>query len=109
MPRNGTKNLIPLNKRTKEEQKRISRAAGIASGEARRKKRLLRDTLEDLLSIKSPNGETYQNDISIALLQAALKGDVRAYEVIRDTIGQKPVDKSLTEIELPIFKNDLDE
>ena len=31
--------------------------------------------------------------MSTALLQAAIKGNVRAYEVIRDTIGEKPVER----------------
>lgn len=31
--------------------------------------------------------------LSVSIFQKALKGDVRAFEVIRDTIGQKPIDK----------------
>ena len=109
MPRDGTANLIPLSQRTKEERKEISTKAGIASGEARRKKKLLRETLEDLLSGKTESGNTYQEDITIALVKAAMEGDVKAYEVIRDTIGQKPADKLEAEIDLPTFRNDLDE
>lgn len=36
---NGTKNLVPLNKRTPEEQKEISRKGGLASAAARRKRK----------------------------------------------------------------------
>ena len=34
-----------------------------------------------------------QNKISLALIQKALKGDIKAFEVIRDTIGEKQSDK----------------
>ena len=88
MPRNGTKNLKPLNTRTKEDQKKIRSAGGIASGKARRERKTLREELLALLSA----GDT-QKDINLALIQRALNGDTKAYEVVRDTIGEKPVDK----------------
>mgnify|MGYP007012483719 CR=1 FL=1 len=93
MPRNGTKNLKPLNTRTKEEQKEICSKAGKKSGESRRKRKTLREELLALLS----DGDT-QNKLSLALIQEALNGNnagsvTRAFEVIRDTIGEKPADK----------------
>ena len=93
MPRNGTKNLKPMNKRTKEEQKKIASMGGKASGEARRRRKTLR---EELLAILE-DGDT-QNQITLALIQEAKSGNnagsvTKAYEVIRDTIGEKPVDK----------------
>ena len=42
--------LIPLNRRTKEEQKRIASAAGKASGESRRRKADLRRMAQDILT-----------------------------------------------------------
>ena len=51
MPRDGTKNLIPQNKRTKEKQKEISVMGGKASGEARRKKKKTSDILTSLLNL----------------------------------------------------------
>ena len=44
------KDLIPLNKRTKEEQKRITTMGGKASGIARREKATMRKSLELLLN-----------------------------------------------------------
>lgn len=93
MPRDGTKNLIPLNKRTKEEQKKISRAGAIKSRDNRRARKTLR---EELLAILS-SGDI-QNRMSLALIQEALDGNkagsvTKAYEVVRDTIGEKPVEK----------------
>lgn len=84
----GSDNLIPLNKRTKEEQKAITTAGGIASGESRRARKTLKEELLLLLS----EGDT-QKSVSVALLQKAMDGDVKAFEVLRDTIGERPVEK----------------
>ena len=101
-------NLIPQSKRTKAEQRAIARAGGIASGKARREKKALRETLEELLAMPIKTGKkddlekikcianvkgkniTMQETIMLAMLNKAAKGDVRAAEYIRDTIGQKP-------------------
>lgn len=82
------KNLIPHNKRSKSEARENGRKGGIASGESRRKRKSLREQLEILLE----NGNT-QESIAVALVEKAMSGDVRAFEVLRDTIGEKPVDK----------------
>ena len=37
-------------------------------------------------------GDT-QESITIALIEKAMQGDTKAFEVIRDTIGEKPTDK----------------
>lgn len=51
-----------------------------------------RKTLKETLLMMLEEGNT-QNDITLALLQKALNGDTKAYEVIRDTVGEKPTDK----------------
>lgn len=70
---------------------------GKASGKARRAKRDLKIALEMILEseIKSKSGETMTTTEAMcrALMKKALKGDVRAFETIRDTIGQKPIDR----------------
>lgn len=43
------KNLIPLNERTKSEQREIATQGGIASGKARREKKTIQKILADLL------------------------------------------------------------
>jgi hypothetical protein len=94
---NNSENLIPLDERTKEEQREIAKKGGIASGEARRKKRDLRMALEALLEkdFENDNGEHKSGAelISTKLFQSALNGNVKAFEMIRDTAGQKPVEK----------------
>ena len=99
MPRNGTKNLKPNTRenRTKEEQKQIAIKGGIASGKARREKKTLRQCLEILLerTLKDKKGieMTGAEAVSLKVFEKALKGDIRAFEVLRDTAGQKPVEK----------------
>jgi len=87
MPRGNPQNLKP-NVGTKEERRERSRKAGIASGKARQARKTLREELLALLSA----GKT-QTDMNLALIARALNGDVKAYEVVRDTIGEKPVEK----------------
>lgn len=94
-------NLIPLNQRTKNEQRDIARKAGIASGEARRKKADMRKSMQNLLNMKiTPQQEatlkqlglisdewTYSDLINVAAMKQAMKGNVRAMEFVRDTAG----------------------
>ena len=83
-------NLIPIRKGqlSKEGSKRRSSNGGKKSVEVRRARKTLK---EELLAILS-NGNT-QERMSLSILEKALGGDVRAFEVIRDTIGEKPVEK----------------
>lgn len=83
--------------RTTAEQQKIASAGGQASGEARRRKRDIRKALEILLEkdYTDKHGNTMSGAEAIALkqLEKALKGDTKAFEVVRDTVGQKPVEK----------------
>ena len=81
-------NLIPFNELTEEEQRKIARKGGIASGESRRRRKTLKEELLALLEINDNN-----NKISLAVLQKALNGDIQAFTTIRDTIGEKPKDE----------------
>lgn len=87
-------NLIPANKRTKDEHREIAKKGGIASGEARRKKANLRKAFETILQaeVASPNvkkqledlGFESTNEMALAMvmMQKAMKGNVRAFEQI---------------------------
>ena len=97
------KDLIPLNQRTKEEQKRITSADGIASGKSIRNKALLKDCINILMEKKVIDPETGKKltgaeQLSINLWKKALEEidtgkAAKAFEVLRDTSGQKPIDK----------------
>ena len=84
----NTENLVSLADRTTEEQRAIASAGGKASGEARRKRKTLKEELLLMLS----EGETQQS-VTLALIEKAMSGDTKAFEVIRDTIGERPVEK----------------
>lgn len=88
MPRGNPQNFISMDKRSKDEVRKISSKGGKRSGESRRKRKQLREELLALLS----TGNTQKN-ISLALIDQALNGNVKAFETIRDTIGEKPVEK----------------
>lgn len=87
-------NLIPqAHKLTVEEQS----AGGKASGKARRDKKNLRQALEMLLEkdFTDKAGKTVSGTeaITAKLFEQAMKGNVKAFETIRSTVGQDPVQK----------------
>lgn len=83
-------NLKPV--RSKKEARERGRKGGIKSGETRAQRKTLREELLVLLETKVEN-KTIQEKISFSLIQEALSGNVKAFETIRDTIGEKPQDK----------------
>lgn len=110
----GEENLIPFNERTKEEQREIARKGGIASGEARRRKRTMKDQFDLLLSLKvnqdSKIGfkikavadelgipmEELDNQMAMCInmfSNAMSKNPTQAFAMIQATLGEKPIDK----------------
>lgn len=97
-------NLIPFDKRTESEQREIRSSGGKASGEARRRKADMRKVMNRLLTMKANvpglsdiliadgGDSTYEEIISMAMIERAAMGDVKAYNAIKATIGQ--TDKS---------------
>lgn len=106
-------NLIPV--RTEEEAREKGRRGGIASGEARRRKKTIKETLDILLECKPTdkdlalmraqgvdvdNDATYRQAIAFSIVNRAMKGNTKAFELIRDTIGEMPVQKvSIAEVD----------
>jgi hypothetical protein len=105
----GHENLIPFNKRSKEEAREYGSKGGKASGESRRRKAAMRDTMNRLLTmqaeveglsdiLRADGGEsTYEELITMAMIEKALRGDVNAFNAIKATVGQ--TDKSTTDLE----------
>lgn len=79
-------NLKPQNLRTKSEQREIARQGGIKSGEARREKKLIKERILERM------GESDWDAMIDGLIARATESD-KAFELLRDTIGQKPSDK----------------
>lgn len=86
-------NLIPFGK-DPERDREIHRKGALATAEKKRKRRTLREDLIALLSKKcEDNNETYQDAMISAILAQAINGNVKAATFVRDTIGEKPVEK----------------
>lgn len=93
---------------TKDNAKEMGRKGGLASGAAKRRRRGLKVTFENLLQLPwfklkdAPINEvlsfsemlnkaqnmTVEDKIAVAMIAAAIQGNVRAAEYIRDTIGE---------------------
>jgi hypothetical protein len=84
-------NLIPLNKRTQRERKEISKKGAEVTNKIKAQKKTLKEELTLLLEMVE-EGKTNQERMSVALFKEALKGNTKAFEIIRDTIGEKPKD-----------------
>lgn len=95
-------NLIPLDKRTKSEQRKIQSMGGCSSGVSRRRKKSLREAAELYLSLPvsdkkawnrlardgvEPEDVDNQMAIIAGLTMKAVKGDSKAAKVIFDLIG----------------------
>lgn len=85
-------NLIPNSERSPSEVRENSRKGGIKSGKVRRERKKLKEELELLLK----QGD-YQEKICLSLINKAMSGDVRAFETIRETIGENYKDIKCTE------------
>ncbi len=92
-------NLVPNSERTPEERKANARKAGQASGAARRRKKTFREMVEAALSAKGTMGETVGDDVVLSMIEACLAGDVKAAAWLRDTRGEKPVEKAQSSVE----------
>ena len=104
----------------KEKEKEIHAKGGKASGKAKRERKAMREQLEMILKLPIENEKLKsqieklgvntdeidnQMALTISIFQEAMRGNTRAYEIIRDTIGEKPIDKQeIKEITTEWFK-----
>lgn len=94
-------NLIPFDRLTESERREMAANAGRASGAARRRRRAFAELFNVALNLPSGDGKmTNAEAIVSSMIAAARNGDVRAFETIRDTVGERPETKVRT-------KNDL--
>lgn len=108
-----------------ENAKELGRIGGKKSGEAKRRKKDMREALEIILDMPLKSGkvsdveqirnfaETKGKNLSVGqaliLVQVkkALNGDLTSAQFIRDTSGQKPSDQvQVTTIEVPMFEDE---
>ena len=111
-------NLKPRTTLSKEEAKRLGSKGGKASAKAKRERKAIRDQLKALLELPVKNEKLKnkikelgisdkdidnQMAITISIFNRALNGDTKAFEVIRDTIGEKPVEQ-IQNLNPPVIK-----
>lgn len=116
----GRKNLIPTSQLTETERKELARKGGLASAKARRKKKDLQDMLGTLLAtpatpemaekasalgINAKDADTLYDALCVALFGKALSGDAYAFQLIRDSAGDKPTDRSETSVSIMTDKD----
>lgn len=94
-------NLIPVTKRTKSEAREISKKGGQASGEARRKKKSMKQAMNLLLSLPASDenmaileqlgidSDDADNQmlVMVSMMQRAIKGNVSAAQFIASVTG----------------------
>lgn len=93
----NSENLVPNSERSPSKVKENARKGGIASGKARREKKLIKEALQKALNGKYVVGDeglklSGYDAMAVAMIQQALSGNVQAFKEIRDTIGEKPTD-----------------
>ena len=109
------KNLIPYSERSENEARENGRKGGIACGESRRKRKLLKDSMNALLELPVSSTKEYNalikmgidiEDIDnsqlivLALFNRAKSGDVAAIKELRNLIGEDSAeDKSAGQLE----------
>lgn len=97
-------NLIPNSERSPKEVRENGKKGGINSGKARRRKKEFRELFEKMLAEQGGNlnGEPVtRKEMAVARAvkiltdpnSADTKDFLRAFEMVRDTIGEKPVEK----------------
>lgn len=82
------KDMTTLADQSEEERKRIATMGGIASGEARRRKKAMREMLETCLEMKNSKGMTYRELATMGLIKGAIKGNPMNYKTILETLGE---------------------
>lgn len=109
------KNLIPWNKRTEKEQREYARKGGKKSGEVRRKRKAMKEQMEMLLSLPFKQSEAldFMKDLGIeednldnqmalivAMYGKALKGDVQAFNTIREVVQDEKTVKDEDRVQI---------
>ena len=114
-----------FSKMTPEQRAENGRKGALKAIETKRKRKAMKETLEVLLDMPMKRGKVYTAEeiksfadlkgknittdqaMSVCLIQKALKGDLSAIAMVRDTIGEKPVEN--VKVDANVTKNPFDE
>ncbi len=103
----GTKNLIPMSERTKDEQKEIATMGGKASGLARKEKATMKKVLLDMLDEigDTENNLTYRQMATLGLLKGAIQGNATNYKTILEATGEIEVNSTTPDVVIKVVDN----
>lgn len=103
MPRNGTKNLIPLNKRTKEQQQEIARKGGIASQQKQKERKTFKEQflimLENDPNLQQQLIQAHLERCKIKFGKGANAGNT-AFMNLLEIIGEAPILETKATVEV---------
>lgn len=99
-------NLVGLQTLSPERRREIASMGGKKSQEINAKKKTLKEYLELALAIEDEEGTDKYTKIVKALINEAEDGNVKAFETIRDSIGQKPKDEIEQKQEIVVKMDD---
>ena len=101
----NNENLIPMSERSQSEAREFGKKGGIASGEARRQKKAMREVLEVALEMPhvdmlSGERKTKAEAVVSSLIQKAIDGDTSAARLIIQSIYGLPTATVAVEAEI---------
>ena len=114
-----------FSKMTPEQRAECGRKGAEVTKRKVRERKAMKETLEILLNMPMKKGKVYTAEeiksfadlkgknitidqaMSVCLIQKALKGDLSAIAMVRDTIGEKPVEN--VKVDANVTKNPFDE
>lgn len=120
------RNLIPTTRLSETERRELSRKGGLASAAARRRKKDIREVFDALLSspatpemqekaeklgFDAETVGTIYDVLGVAMIDKALSGDGYCFQLVRDSAGDRPTEKSevtasvMTDKDLEIMRN----
>lgn len=93
-------NLKPFTQMTESEQRKIASKGGKASAEARKKRKLMREVMQDCLdeTITLKNGDEITARYALAKkhLQKGIAGDAKSAKLVIDWSGEAPTRNEFT-------------
>lgn len=94
-PKGNPQNLTPFNKMEPEKKKAVQSKGGKAGAVTKRKRKAFKEALKTALTvvIDEENKKTVQDKGIEALMAKFMAGDPKVFELVRDTIGEKPTEK----------------
>ena len=103
-------NLINLKDRTPEERLEIQRKGGRARAKQRAEEKTFKRILLAMLKDNSIRaGLNNEEAMNLSMIEKAIEGSEKAYEIVRDTIGEKPTDKIEHSGTTTLLKDDINE